>query len=97
MIRLLASRARHAGAPILAEDVFARHMGRRRRGYRPLGSLTGWSFAAVVARLEPVVKAVDDFTRPRSTPLALCPPSDDVIPFATPARYTRPYSPKDAA
>ncbi|MFC4006550.1 hypothetical protein ACFOY2_04915 [Nonomuraea purpurea] len=37
----------------------------------------------------------EDFTRRRSTPLALCPVSDDVIPFA--ADYRHPYSPKDAA
>lgn len=60
----------------------------------PKGSLTGWSGLARIAAAAPT----QYFTRPRSTPLALCPVvDDDVIPFTASAVYRHPYSPKDAA
>ncbi|MER7361850.1 hypothetical protein [Nonomuraea wenchangensis] len=68
--------------------------GRHRRGYRPprprpvgpRGSWTGWSL------LSRFLADVDDFSRPRSTPLALAAIE------APAAGHRRPYySPKDAA
>ena len=50
------------------------------------GSVTGWSS---LARIRPAAPTAY-FTRRRSTPLALCPVSDDVIPFAD---YRHPYDP----
>lgn len=62
----------------------------------PSGSVTGWSW---VARIRPAAPT-QYFTRPRSTPLVLCPVvEDDVVPFAPSGAYRHPYdSPKgDAA
>ena len=62
----------------------------------PNGSLTGWSSLARIRIAAPT----EYFTRPRSTPLDVCPVvEDDLIPFAPSAAYRRPYdSPKgDAA
>ncbi|GAA2861119.1 hypothetical protein [Nonomuraea rubra] len=77
--------------------LFARHTGRRcRRRWASHGSSTGWS------ALAQVVPAVEDVSRRRSTPLALCPVIEgDLIPYADIAyspRYQRPYdSPNGSA